>query len=42
VFLYGPAGSFPNNTYNATNYWVDVVAEVPTALTQSQIGRAHV
>jgi hypothetical protein len=35
VFLYGPAGSFPNNTYNATNYWVDVVGEVPTALTQS-------
>ena len=25
VFAYGPAGSFPNGTFNASNYWVDVV-----------------
>jgi hypothetical protein len=25
VFAYGPAGSFPSATYNAGNYWVDVV-----------------
>lgn len=25
VYLYGPAGGFPNQTYNSTNYWVDVV-----------------
>ena len=25
VYKYGPSGSFPNETYNASNYWVDVV-----------------
>ena len=25
VYRYGAAGGFPNQTYNATNYWVDVV-----------------
>jgi len=25
VYQYGGASSFPNQTYNATNYWVDVV-----------------
>jgi hypothetical protein len=25
VYAYGPAGSFPNSTWNAANYWVDVV-----------------
>jgi hypothetical protein len=25
VYTYGPAGSFPTSTYNASNYWVDVV-----------------
>ena len=25
VYRYGPGGSFPNQTYNASNYWVDVV-----------------
>jgi hypothetical protein len=25
VYLYGSANAFPNNTYNATNYWVDVL-----------------
>lgn len=25
VFFYGAAGGFPNQTYNSSNYWVDVV-----------------
>lgn len=25
VFIYGGSSQFPNQTYNATNYWVDVV-----------------
>jgi VCBS repeat-containing protein len=25
VYAYGPAGSFPKNKYNNSNYWVDVV-----------------
>lgn len=25
VYTYGPAGSFPNNTYQSSNYWVDVM-----------------
>ena len=25
VYMYGPAGGFPNNSFNAANYWVDVV-----------------
>jgi phosphodiesterase/alkaline phosphatase D-like protein len=25
VYAYGPSGTFPTNTYRATNYWVDVV-----------------
>jgi Domain of unknown function (DUF4082)/Bacterial Ig-like domain/Bacterial Ig domain len=25
VFAYGPGPTFPNQTFNATNYWVDVV-----------------
>jgi hypothetical protein len=25
VYSYGASGSFPNNSFNATNYWVDVV-----------------
>ncbi|HSL00487.1 MAG TPA: N,N-dimethylformamidase beta subunit family domain-containing protein [Rubrobacteraceae bacterium] len=27
VYKYGPAGSFPNDSYNSSNYWVDVVFE---------------
>ncbi|ROP36525.1 uncharacterized protein DUF4082 [Saccharothrix texasensis] len=29
VFVYGPSPAFPNATYNATNYWVDVVVDAP-------------
>jgi hypothetical protein len=25
VYRYGTAGSFPNQTYQSENYWVDVV-----------------
>jgi hypothetical protein len=25
VYAYGPSGTFPNQTFNAANYWVDVV-----------------
>ena len=25
VYKYGPAGSFPNETFNSENYWVDIV-----------------
>ena len=25
VYAYGPSGTYPNQTYNAANYWVDVV-----------------
>ena len=27
VYAYGPAGSFPSNSYNGSNYWVDVLYE---------------
>jgi len=29
VYTYGSSLAFPNNTYNATNYWVDVVFTEP-------------
>jgi methionine-rich copper-binding protein CopC len=29
VYVYGSSSTFPNNTYNATNYWVDVVFTEP-------------
>jgi hypothetical protein len=25
VYMYGSTSSFPSNTFNSTNYWVDVV-----------------
>jgi hypothetical protein len=25
VFMYGSTGSFPNQTFNSSNYWVDVL-----------------
>jgi hypothetical protein len=25
IYAYGPAGSFPTNTFNFANYWVDVI-----------------
>jgi methionine-rich copper-binding protein CopC len=25
VYAYGPSGTFPSSSYNATNYWVDVI-----------------
>jgi len=29
VYGYGAGSVFPNNTFNATNYWVDVVFTRP-------------
>lgn len=31
VYKYGAAGSFPNQTYQASNYWVDVVFKASSA-----------
>lgn len=33
VFAYGPAGTFPNASWQSTNYWVDVVFETNPATT---------
>jgi hypothetical protein len=33
VYAYGAASSFPTNTFNATNYWVDVVFSTGSAPT---------
>ena len=30
VYHYGTGGGFPTDSYNATNYWVDVIFSVPT------------
>jgi N,N-dimethylformamidase beta subunit-like, C-terminal/Domain of unknown function (DUF4082)/Fibronectin type III domain len=30
VYAYSAASTFPNNSYNATNYWVDVMYAFPT------------
>ena len=30
VYAYGSASTFPSNSYNATNYWVDVVYTTPS------------
>jgi len=30
VYTYGAAGSFPTSTFNATNYWVDVLIQAPS------------
>ena len=37
VYRYGAAGSFPNETFNATNYWVDVVFDNTPDTTAPQI-----
>ena len=29
VYAYGSATTFPSNTFNASNYWVDVVFTEP-------------
>jgi hypothetical protein len=36
VYVYSSASTFPNNTYESTNYWVDVVfTPAPTAILES-------
>ncbi|HEU5080695.1 MAG TPA: DUF4082 domain-containing protein [Opitutaceae bacterium] len=37
VFGYGAGSTFPNQTFNSTNYWVDVVFQTPQAPTLSSI-----
>ncbi|MGZ4977041.1 MAG: DUF4082 domain-containing protein [Methylobacter sp.] len=29
VYVYGTGSAFPNQTWNASNYWVDVVFTTP-------------
>lgn len=37
VYIYGPNGGFPNQTFNATNYWVDVLFNAPPDTTPPTI-----
>ena len=37
VYAYGPSSAFPNQTYNAANYWVDVVFRAGPAPTLMSI-----
>jgi hypothetical protein len=32
VYTYGPANTFPNSSYNSTNYWVDVLYNTQSSL----------
>lgn len=49
VYVYGSASAFPNQTWNATNYWVDVVfssgpqplAIATTSLSSGSVGVAY-
>jgi len=48
VYAYGAPGSFPNNSYNSSNYWVDVVYnetveenQVPVAVADAGFSTAH-
>lgn len=36
VFAYGAAGTFPNSSFSSTNYFVDVIAEVPAQPTSAR------
>jgi len=38
VYLYGVGGGFPTNSFNATNYWVDVVFSTATGTTPCSPG----
>lgn len=43
VYKYGPAGTFPSSTFNANNYWVDIIAAIPTGIaTQSLFGASDI
>jgi hypothetical protein len=39
VFSYGPGGSFPAGSFNATNYWVDVVVQTAPDEARASRGR---
>jgi hypothetical protein len=32
VYTYGPTNAFPSSSFNATNYWVDVIYNTPSSL----------
>lgn len=38
VYVYGPTSAFPTNTFNATNYWVDVVFDCNSTTLSSAAG----
>ena len=38
VYDYGPAGSFPDQTYEASNYWIDVVFRAAEPADGPQVG----
>jgi hypothetical protein len=38
VYAYGASGNFPTQTYNATNYWVDVLFEPTVTVNVAPIG----
>jgi len=39
IYLYSSSGGFPNNTYNSTNYWVDVLyAAEPYSISGTILG----
>ncbi|MBR0670174.1 DUF4082 domain-containing protein [Neoroseomonas soli] len=40
LFAYGAAGTFPNQTYNATNYWVDVVLQPASQVNEPPVAAA--
>ncbi|MFT3974663.1 MAG: DUF4082 domain-containing protein [Amaricoccus sp.] len=40
VYKYGGAGSFPNQTYQSSNYWVDVVFKAATSTSASATATA--
>jgi PKD repeat protein len=40
VYNYGPTGSFPNQTWNFSNYWVDVVFNTTTTTSTPPVANA--
>ena len=42
VFGYSPSSTFPTNTYNSANYWVDVVFQLPVLTVTADSGQTKV
>ncbi|HLT73102.1 MAG TPA: DUF4082 domain-containing protein [Cyclobacteriaceae bacterium] len=42
VYVYGPSSAFPVNTFNATNYWVDVVFDCNSTVLNSPLSMSGV